>query len=247
MLQGWEGILNAETLSAIAAIVVIDLVLSGDNAVVIGMAAHRLPPEQRQRARFYGTAGAIGLRVLFTAMAAILLGIPLLQLIGGALLVWIAIKLLRSEGGGGPGNIKAADTQFEAIRTIIIADVVMSLDNILAVGGVAHGSLYLLGFGLLLSMPIIMWGSGLVSAALDRLSWLAYVGSGVLAWTAGSMMMHDGYVKTWLGEVYRLDTIVPAVITVVVLGIGYFWRRGAGSDASRPVGAEPKPAGVLHR
>lgn len=246
MFHGWEGILNAETLSAIAAIVVIDLVLSGDNAVVIGMAAHRLPPEQRQRARFYGAAGAIGLRVLFTAMAAILLGIPLLQLIGGALLVWIAIKLLRPEGGG-HGNIKAADTQFEAIRTIIIADVVMSLDNILAVGGAAHGSLYLLGFGLLLSMPIIMWGSGLVSAALDRFSWLAYVGSGVLAWTAGSMMMHDGYVKTWLGEVYRLDTIVPAVITVVVLGIGYFWRRGTGSDASPPVGAEPKTAGAMHR
>jgi YjbE family integral membrane protein len=219
-----EGFLNAETLAAIASIVVIDLVLSGDNAVVIGMAASQLKPHQRKRAIFFGAAGAIGLRVLFTAMIAYLLGVPLLQLIGGVLLLWIAVKLLKPQPIA-HGGVKVAASPMEAIRTIVMADVVMSLDNILAVGGAAHGELWLLLFGLALSMPLITVGSGAVAWALDRLTWLVYVGSGVLAWTAGTMIVEDPYFHSFLGEVYSLDIIIPGVLTVAVLALGFVLRR----------------------
>jgi YjbE family integral membrane protein len=224
LFLGLEGLLNAETLAAIASIVVIDLVLSGDNAVVIGMAASQLPGEQRRRAIIFGAAGAISLRILFTAMVAVLLGIPLLQFIGGLLLAWIAIKLLRPHAQT-HGGIKAATSPGEAIRTIVMADVVMSLDNILAVGGAAHGELWLLLFGLALSMPLIMGGSRLVAWALDRLPWLVYVGSGVLAWTAGAMLVHDPYFHSFLGDVYSLDIILPGLLTVAVLALGFMMRR----------------------
>src|SRR4029079_4341779 len=154
---------------------VIDLVLSGDNAVVIGMASRRLPSEQRRRAIMLGAVGAILLRVTFTAMVALLLGIPLLQAIGGAVLIWIAFKLLREEHN--EQSVREGSNLFEAVRTIIIADVIMSLDNILAVGGAAHGNLALLLFGLALSMPIIMFGSNLVALLMNRLPWLVYLGS----------------------------------------------------------------------
>jgi YjbE family integral membrane protein len=221
-----EGFLNAETLAAIASIVVIDLVLSGDNAVVIGMAASQLPSNQRRRAIVLGAAGAIGLRILFTATVALLLGIPLLQLLGGVLLTWIAIKLLRPHGSEHE-SVKAAKGPWEAIRTIVMADVVMSLDNILAVGGAAHGELALLLFGLALSMPLITIGSGVVAWALDRLPWLVFVGSGVLGWTAGGMMVEDPYFDSVLGEVRGLELILPALLTVAVLAVGWVLRRRA--------------------
>ena len=234
----FEGLLDSETLAAIASIVVIDLVLSGDNAVVIGMAAGQLPGEQRRRAILFGAAGAIGLRVLFTAMAAVLLGLPLLQLGGGLLLSWIAIKLLRPHGP--ERGVEAATSPWEAIRTIVMADVVMSLDNILAVGGAAHGQLWLLLFGLALSMPLITVGSGLVAWALDRLPWLVYVGSGVLAWTAGAMVVEDPYVHDLIGQIVGLDLALPALLTAIVLAIGWLMRRRSARPAGPPraVGGE---------
>jgi YjbE family integral membrane protein len=219
-----EGLLDPETLAAIASIVIIDLVLSGDNAVVIGMAANQLPGDQRRKAILFGAAGAIGLRVLFTAMVAVLLGVPLLQLGGGLLLAWIAVKLLRPHEPEA-GDVKAAGSPWEAIRTIIMADVVMSLDNILAVGGAAHGQLWLLLFGLMLSMPLITVGSGVVAWALDRLPWLVYVGSAVLAWTAGQMIVEDPYFHGLLGQVSGLELILPGLLTVAVLAIGWLLRR----------------------
>jgi YjbE family integral membrane protein len=221
-----EGFLNAETLGAIASIVVIDLVLSGDNAVVIGMAAHRLPPHQQRRAILFGAGAAIGLRIIFTAMIAVLLRVPLLQLGGGILLTWIAFKLLRPESGGHT-NISAADNQWDAIRTIAMADVVMSLDNILAVAGAAHGELWLLLFGLALSMPLIIGGSRVVTWAMDRAPWLAYVGSGVLAWTAAKMMVEDPYAISFLHGLYEIDRLIPIVLTAVILGAGWLVRRQA--------------------
>ena len=156
-----------ESLTAILSIIIIDLVLSGDNAVVIGMAARSLSVENRRKAIIFGGAGAIGLRILFTALATVLLGIPYLQAIGGVLLFYIAFKLLRPQGDG-HGEIKEAGSLREAIQTIILADVVMSLDNILAVAGAAHGDIRLLMFGLLLSIPIILFGSELVARLLGR-------------------------------------------------------------------------------
>lgn len=219
-----ESFLNPETLAAIASIIVIDLVLSGDNAVVIGMAANQLPSDQRRKAIFFGAAGAIGLRVLFTALVAFLMGVPLLQLGGGLLLTWIAVKLLRPQAAA-HANVPAATRTWEAIRTIVIADVVMSLDNILAVGGAAHGQLWLLLFGLALSIPLITVGSGAVVWAIDRMPWLIYVGSGVLAWTAGKMMVEDPYVHRLIGETAILELVFPGVLMVAVMAIGWGVRR----------------------
>jgi YjbE family integral membrane protein len=212
-----------ELIPQVLSIVLLDLVLSGDNAVVIGMAARSLSPRSRQRAIILGGAGAIGLRILFTAMAALLLDVPYLKAGGGVLLLWIAYKLLRPQHHG--VDVSEAGSLAEAIRTIILADVVMSLDNILAVGGAAHGELWLLLFGLALSMPLITVGSGVVAWALDRLPWLVYIGSGVLAWTAGAMMVEDPYFHSFLGEVYSLDLILPALLTAAVLAIGWLARR----------------------
>jgi YjbE family integral membrane protein len=218
-----DEILHGTVLAQIAGIVVIDLVLSGDNAVVIGMAANQLPPHQRRRAILFGAGAAIGLRVLFTALVALLLSIPLLQLLGGAMLTWIAVKLMRPHSD--THEVQSVGNQWEAIRTIVMADVVMSLDNILAVGGAAHGSLWLLLFGLGLSMPLITVGSGVVAWAMDRLPMLVYLGAGVLAWTAAMMMIHDPYAHGLLGQLGSVEVAVPPVVTVLVLAIGFLWRR----------------------
>lgn len=188
------GILDGVTLEQVLRIVAIDLVLSGDNAVVIAMAVKSLPSDIARRAAIIGAAGAVGLRILFTAMAAFLLNVPLLGAIGGLILFWIAYKLLieEEEGEEGPGEI---NNFWEAVRIIILADLVMSLDNILAVGGAAHGSLVLLLFGLAVSIPIVLFGSQVLSTALKRFPWLAYVGSGILAYTAAEMITHDPKVK----------------------------------------------------
>ncbi len=201
-------------LPGLLGIVVIDLVLSGDNAVVIGMAARRLPPDQRRLAILLGGGGAIGLRVLFAAIATVLLAIPLLQVAGGLLLLWIAWRLLRS--GRTEHSASEAVSTMGALRTIILADVVMSLDNILAVAGASHGSLGLLAFGLMLSMPLILMGSSVVAAILNRLPWLELVGAGVLTWTAGIMIVEDEL----LLHVWPYDgalQLLPALLTMGLL------------------------------
>ncbi|MFM9106922.1 MAG: TerC family protein [Chloroflexota bacterium] len=178
-----------ETFGAILSIIIIDLVLSGDNAVVIGMAARRLSPKNRRRAVIFGGGGAIGLRILFTLMAAMLLEVPYLRFIGGVLLLYIAWKLVRPASHG--ESVSEADSLGQAIRTIVLADVVMSLDNILAVGGAADGHLELLIFGLLLSIPILLIGSELVARMLGRFPALLYVGVFVLLHTAVGMIIED--------------------------------------------------------
>jgi YjbE family integral membrane protein len=198
---------------------VIDLVLSGDNAVVIGMAARRLSPEQRRKAIIFGAAGAIGLRVTFTALTAVLLGIPLLQAIGGSVLIWIAFKLLRQDHS--EHLIQEGANLFEAVQTIVVADVIMSLDNILAVGGAAHGNLALLLFGLALSMPIIMFGSNLVALLMNRLPWLVYLGSAILAYTAGEMIFEDRIVGKYLPHSVVFEYTAIGLLVVATLGLAY--------------------------
>ncbi len=223
--------MNPEFIQAIFSIVVIDLVLSGDNAVVIGMAARNLPPDQRRRAIILGAGGAIGLRVLFTALVAVLLGIPLLQAAGGLLLLWIALKLLRDQRQG--HDVKEGGSLFEAVRTIILADVVMSLDNILAVGGAAHGSLPLLLFGLALSMPLILFGSSLVATLMNRFAWLVYLGAGVLAYTAAEMILEDPVVMSWLHVSFPwFEWSVIGVVVAGVLALGWWLNvRRSRTDA----------------
>lgn len=214
--------MEADFIAKIASIVLIDLVLSGDNAVVIGMAARRLPDEERRRAIVLGGLGAVVLRVTFTILAALLLDIPLLRAIGGVLLLWIAYKLVRPHED--TQNVSAAESMAAAVKTIILADFVMSLDNILAVGGASEGHLGLLIFGLLFSIPILMLGSELVARLLGRLPILLYVGVIVLVVTATRMILHDDKVKALYHASHLETAILAAIFSAVIIGLG--WRAG---------------------
>jgi YjbE family integral membrane protein len=224
--------MEADFIAKIASIVLIDLVLSGDNAVVIGMAARRLPPDARKRAILFGGLGAVVLRVTFTIMAALLLDIPLLRAIGGGLLLWIAYKLVRPHEE--THNVSEADSLAAAVKTIILADFVMSLDNILAVGGASEGHLGLLIFGLLFSIPILMLGSELVARLLGRVPILLYVGVVVLVITATRMILHDDVIK----EIYHANHIETAILAGI-LSAAIIWL-GLRAGKSVP---PPPPAG----
>lgn len=226
--------------ASVFSIVVIDVVLSGDNALVIGMASHRLVARQRRWAIILGGAGAIVLRVLFTAAAVLLLDVPFLEGIGGLLLTWIAYKLLRDESEGGR-PVQAKESLFAAVQTIVLADVVMSLDNILAVGGAAHGSFELLIFGLLLSMPLILFGSSLIARLMNRYPWLTIVGSVVLTVTAARMIVDDRLIAGALGEEMHSFALLglAIVLTLVVLVPTLRRRRAVQRAADAPAGDQP--------
>lgn len=233
-----------DIIQPILAIVLIDLVLSGDNAVVIGMAARRLSPENRRRAILWGGFGAIGLRILFTALAALLLGVPYLQAIGGLLLLWIAYRLLRPHVEG--AHVGEAGSLGEAIRTIVLADVVMSLDNILAVGGAAHGNLWLLLFGLFLSIPIILLGSEVVARLLGRFPILIYVGAFVLIQTAVGMVLEDDVVHDFYEASPLTAALITVVASVVIIGWGLVAQRRLRPSAPETTVVDPRPGeGVL--
>ena len=208
-----------ESLSAVISIVIIDLVLSGDNAVVIGMAARSLSEENRRKAIVFGGAGAIGLRILFTALATLLLGIPGLQAAGGLLLFYVAYKLIRPQHEAADDSIHAAGSLREAVQTIILADVVMSLDNILAVGGAAHGRLELLIFGLLLSIPIILFGSEFVARLLARFPAFLYIGVYVLVHAAVAMILHDPTIPDHVQTTTLQELVLSLAITGIIVGI----------------------------
>jgi YjbE family integral membrane protein len=215
----------AETISAVLSIIIIDLVLSGDNAVVIGMAARSLSPENRRKAIILGGAGAILLRITFTALATLLLGIPGLQAIGGVLLFYIGFKLIRPHEDE-HSNIKEAGSLREAVKTIILADVVMSLDNILAVGGAAHGNLELLIFGLLLSIPIILFGSELVARLLGRFPGFLYLGVFVLLHAAVSMILHDPSIGRLFHTNLAVELLLSLAATGLLIGLVRLMERG---------------------
>jgi YjbE family integral membrane protein len=223
--------MELDFVAKIASIVLIDLVLSGDNAVVIGMAARALPPDARKRAIVFGGLGAVTLRVTFTILAALLLDIPLLRAIGGALLLWIAYKLVRPHED--THNVSEAHSLAQAVQTIILADVVMSLDNILAVGGASEGHLGLLIFGLLFSIPILMLGSELVARVLGRLPILLYVGVVVLVVTATRMILHDDVVK----DIYHASHLETAILAAILSALIIWLGLRAGNSTSPPPSA----------
>ena len=177
-------------LSALAAIVVIDLVLAGDNAIVIALAARNLPPRLRGKAIAWGTIGAVAVRTAMTLGVVWLLKIPGLQFVGGAMLVWIAYTLL-IDSEGDQSHLDPASSLWGAMKTIIVADALMGLDNVLAVAGAAQGSFLLVVLGLLISIPIMVWGSQLILKWIVRFPAIVYVGAGVLAWTAVKMMTSE--------------------------------------------------------
>jgi len=215
---------SAEFFSALLAIIVIDLILAGDNALVIGMAARKLPPAVQKKAIFWGTFGAIGIRTVMTMGVVWLLKIPGLMGIGGAILVYIAYKLLNSGEEDAHGKLQAGDTFWGAMKTIIIADAVMGVDNVLAVAGAAHGSFLLVVLGLLISIPIVIWGSTLVIKLVDRYPAVMYIGAGVLAWTASKMMLNEPLVQPYVADT-AIPWLVYAVVIGGVLGAGYLRNK----------------------
>jgi YjbE family integral membrane protein len=222
-------ILSTEFLSALLAIVVIDLVLAGDNAIVIALAARNLPAELRKKAIVWGTFGAIAVRTAMTLVVVWLLKIPGLLLMGGALLVWIAYKLL-ADNDGPEHQVSAATNFWGAMKTIVVADAVMGLDNVLAVAGAAHGSFLLVVLGLLISIPIVIWGSQLILKYVERFPAIVYIGGAVLAWTAAKMIVSEPVVKDYLANQALLTGLVYAVVITGVLGTG-FWVNHARARA----------------
>lgn len=212
-------ILSPEFWSALLAIVVIDLVLAGDNAIVIGLAARNLPKELQKKVIFWGTVGAIAIRSMLTLTVVWLLKIPGLLLIGGLLLIWIAYKLLVEEKEH--ENVQAGASLWAAVKTIIIADTVMGLDNVLAVAGASHGSFILVLLGLLISVPIVVWGSTLILKWVEKYPVIIYIGAGVLAWTASKMIVDEPILKGFFEDNPLLKWIFSIAI---IAGVLYFGR-----------------------
>jgi YjbE family integral membrane protein len=213
-------------------IIVINILLSGDNAVVIALACRNLPRKQRKLGIFWGVIGAVVLRVILTFFAVALLTLPYVQLIGAALLLWIGIKLVAEDEGEGE-EVEASDRLMSAVKTVIIADLVMSLDNVIGVAAAAKGSLLLLVFGLVISIPLVVVGAQLIMKLIERLPWLVIAGGGLLGYIAGEIAVADTAVKPWVdAQAPSLHYIAPAVGVLVVVGVGVWLMRKNRGEAS---------------
>jgi YjbE family integral membrane protein len=216
---------SPEFWSALGAIIVIDLVLAGDNAIVIALAARSLPKTLQRRAIVWGTVGAVVVRASLTVAVLWLLNIPGLMLAGGILLAWIGYKLLAGNEGGAEHDVAPARNFWGAMRTIVIADAVMGLDNVLAVAGAAHGSVLLVVIGLVISIPIVVFGSTLILHWIERFPALLYLGGAVLAWTAAKMIADEPLYQEWLDARPGLKSILFVVIIGGVLGLAWLRNR----------------------
>ncbi|MCM3020662.1 YjbE family integral membrane protein [Priestia megaterium] len=203
-------------------IIFLDLILSGDNAIVIAMAARNVPKDLQKRAILIGTGGAIGLRLLFAAIIVPLLKIPLIGAVGGLMLIWIAYKLLADNHDHGD-NPQGGATVWSAVKTIIIADAVMSLDNVLALAGVAHEFVPIM-IGVLISIPIIIWGSSFIMKAMEKFPIIIYAGAAMLAWSAGKMIVEDKIIGGFVPST-ALHLAVQVILTIAVVGIGYMKNK----------------------
>ncbi len=268
------NLLEPETLTKLAKIVLTDLVLAGDNALVIALATRSLPKRQQFWGRIFGAGGAVGLRVLFVFLITWLTRFPFLQLIAGLLLLWVAWKLVRPqdealEDAAHPekAHKHTAGSLWQAVRIIIVADIVMSLDNVIAIAGIAqegsaspHGEMSLVIFGLLLSIPLVICGSALISMLLNRFRWLIWLGGGVLGHVAGKIIFQDPRVLSWLGvpahqgmrgaELEKLVAAaegwvrmtvewLPWAFAVILFTLGAWWSRHSAAEhpTDTPAGA----------
>jgi YjbE family integral membrane protein len=202
---------------ALLSVIIIDLVMAGDNAIVIGMSARNLPKHQQKKAIFWGTLGAIVIRTVFTLAFVQLLQLPGLLLVGGLLLIWISYKLLVEEK---KHDVKEGKSLWSAIRTIIIADAVMGLDNVLAVAGAAHSNVWVVVFGLLISIPIMIGGSTIILRLIERFPVIIYIGAGILAWTAGKMIVGEKFLKGFFEDrpLIKWGLEIALIIAVLVAG-----------------------------
>ncbi len=248
--------LEPGTLPKFAQIVFTDLVLAGDNALVIALATRSLPPSERFWGQIFGAGGAVGLRVLFVFLITWLTSIPILQLVAGLVLLWVAWKLVRpADEPPAAAPDHAASSLWQAVRIIIVADVVMSLDNVVAIAGIAkegsdspHGEMGLVIFGLLLSIPLVVWGSSLIAKLMSRFRWVIWLGGGMLGHVAGELIFQDPSVLRWLGvpatvampdaQIAKLlaaappsvrTTVhaVPWILAAVLFLLGAWWGRAS--------------------
>ncbi|OAI50802.1 hypothetical protein AYO46_02060 [Betaproteobacteria bacterium SCGC AG-212-J23] len=232
----------------LAKIIGVNIILSGDNAVVIALAARSLPPKQQKLAIFWGAGAAIVLRIALTLFAVALLSLPWLKLIGSVLLFWIGIKLLIPEDDG--DDVAASEHLLTAIKTILIADLVMSLDNVIAVAAAAQGSVILLVLGLAISIPLVIFGATLLVKAMERYPVIITIGAGLIGWVAGEMMVADIALQSWLtgygvtypgeaGQVHphyggvNLEWLFGAIGVVIVVVVGKWLARTAGTQAAK--------------
>jgi YjbE family integral membrane protein len=211
--------LNPDFLVSLGSVILINIVLSGDNAVVIALASRNLPENQQKKAIMWGSCGAIVLRVLLTLVAVYMLKIPLLQVIGGGLLIWIAVKLLIQEEE--EQCEYKADCFIAAVKTIIFADLVMSMDNVVAVAGATQGNIPLLIISLAVSIPLIIWGSNLIMHMMEKYPIIVTLGAALLGYTAGEMIVADAYVASALhGSLGFLHLGIPIFTTLGVIVLG---------------------------
>ncbi|QJY34741.1 TerC family protein [Diaphorobacter sp. JS3050] len=239
-----EFLTSPEFWVALGQIIIIDILLGGDNAVVIALACRKLPPAQRTKGIIWGTAGAIILRVVLIAFAMTLLNLPFLKVVGAILLVWIGVKLLAPDEDG-HGSVAESDKLLAAIKTIIVADLVMSVDNVIAIAGAAQNagdhSLLLVVLGLLISIPIIVWGSQLVIKLMERFPVIITAGGMLLGWIAGGMLVSDPALANpdkwqWMLKLEQSDTLkyaasVAGALLVLVVGKAIVAQRGKTAPA----------------
>ncbi len=221
----WIGLFN---------IILINILLSGDNAVVIALAARNLPPRERKLAILYGSGAAVVLRIVLTVVAAKLLELPFLQIIGGVLLLWIGVQLLAEDDDGDDGEAKEHSNLRSAIITILIADLVMSLDNVIGVAAAAKGSMILLVLGLAISIPLIVFSSNLMMTLMARFPLIITLGAALIGWVSGEAVIHDSAIHDWVTETPILSYAVPALCAVFVVVVGKYLQSKSSSD-NQPV------------
>lgn len=215
----WEGLWK---------VIVADIVLAGDNAVVIALAVRSLPARQQFWGRIFGAFGAVALRVLFVWIISTLLQVPFLRFAGGVLLIWIAVKLVQNKTlEAEDDHVRASTSLFEAIWIIVVADVVMSFDNVMAIAGASEGHMGLVIFGLLFSIPLVVLGSGLLATIMRRFPWMVWFGAGLLGHVAGEMILADPRARGLLGALAtRLDPILPLGLGAFLVVLGWLLARG---------------------
>jgi YjbE family integral membrane protein len=221
---------------ALLKIIWINVLLSGDNAVVIAMACRSLPDRMRRTGMVLGAAVAVGMRIVFTAIIAVLLGLPWLRVIGALALMYIAVDLVVPEAEGEEGGVAAHDSLWRAVGTIAVADLVMSLDNVVAIAAVADGNWTLIIIGLVISIPMIIAGAALIMGLLSRFPFLVWAGAALLGWVAGEMFVSDIKVLEYFGEavVHHFEYVAAASGAALVLAIGWTITRLRGGHSAEP-------------
>jgi YjbE family integral membrane protein len=216
----------SEAAIALAQIMLINVVLSGDNAVVIALACRRLSPTHQKKAFMWGSVGVVVLMVALTACVVYLLSLPYLEIVGSVMLVWIGIKLLVAEDEAEEGKVAQKATLMAAIRTIIIADIIMSLDNVLAMAGAAKGHWWMLIVGLVVTVPVILFGSALLMKLMARFPIFVMIGAALIGWVAGEMIISDPAIKDWIDtNAHSAHLISPIFFAVFVIAAGKLWER----------------------